>query len=170
MGVCGGACVADVYYQDSDGDGFGNTAVSVTGCTQPAGYVTKSGDCCDTDRNAFPGQTAYFTTPTACGSTSQSAAPYDYNCNGADDVQSNGPTDCMLANSCPFNATQTACVANLPADCGGLPNNFGTAACGQTWNLFPGGCGFLGPSVTGGAPECIVENTGPVPMGTQACR
>jgi hypothetical protein len=40
----------------------------------PAGFVTTGTDCCDTDRNTFPGQTAYFTVINACGK-------YDYNCN-----------------------------------------------------------------------------------------
>jgi hypothetical protein len=156
------------YYQDLDGDGYGNSSFQVTECTPPAGFVSKSGDCCDSDPNAFPGQTKYFTTPTACGNSTQSATPYDYDCNGVDDVQSNGPTDCQLANSCTINATLTGCVVNLPADCNGLPNNRPTGACGQTWNLFPGGCAYLPPNA--GGPECVVEDTGPVPGGTQACR
>lgn len=35
------------YYQDSDGDGFGNNNVSVTNC-QPIGFVTNNTDCDDT--------------------------------------------------------------------------------------------------------------------------
>jgi hypothetical protein len=177
MGVCGGACVADVYYQDLDGDGYGNPNVSVTTCTQPAGYVTKSGDCCDADLNAFPGQTAYFTTPTACGSSTQSTVPYDYNCNGVDDLQSNGPTDCNW--SCQVNSTQTGCnVVGLAADCcaalgfsgaGCNPaanvsiHNILPGACGQTWSFFAGGCSLVTST------DCVVAGSQTPPMGTQAC-
>ncbi len=37
------------YYQDADGDGYGNNSVSVyTACTPPAGYTTQRFDCNDT--------------------------------------------------------------------------------------------------------------------------
>ncbi|MFY7970973.1 MAG: MopE-related protein [Flavobacteriales bacterium] len=47
------------FYQDSDGDGFGNFNVSQTGlCSAPpVGYVTVSGDCNDAVATAFPGAT-----------------------------------------------------------------------------------------------------------------
>jgi hypothetical protein len=45
------------YYQDQDGDGFGNDAVTVTGYQQPAGYVTKGGDCDDVHNTVYPGAT-----------------------------------------------------------------------------------------------------------------
>lgn len=43
------------FYQDSDGDGYGNQAVSLEECTQPAGYVTDFSDCDDTDNTVYPG-------------------------------------------------------------------------------------------------------------------
>ncbi|RKH55320.1 putative metal-binding motif-containing protein [Corallococcus llansteffanensis] len=37
------------YYQDADGDGYGNSATSVyTACTPPSGYTTQRFDCNDT--------------------------------------------------------------------------------------------------------------------------
>ncbi|RYZ38719.1 MAG: hypothetical protein EOO71_22785 [Myxococcaceae bacterium] len=37
------------YYQDADGDGYGNNATSVyTACTPPSGYTTQRFDCNDT--------------------------------------------------------------------------------------------------------------------------
>jgi len=39
------------WYQDSDEDGKGDAAVTQTACTQPAGYVSISGDACPTDVN-----------------------------------------------------------------------------------------------------------------------
>ncbi|MFM9947172.1 MAG: MopE-related protein, partial [Saprospiraceae bacterium] len=44
------------YYQDSDGDGFGNPAASQQACAPPIGYVTNNTDCDDTDELEFPGQ------------------------------------------------------------------------------------------------------------------
>jgi hypothetical protein len=43
------------YYRDADGDGYGNTSVSVSTCSTPAGYVTNNTDCDDTKENAYPG-------------------------------------------------------------------------------------------------------------------
>ncbi|MFM7203432.1 MAG: putative metal-binding motif-containing protein [Myxococcota bacterium] len=48
--------VSQTYYQDLDGDGFGSTVTS-SGCTVPAGYVTKSGDCNDADKTISPNAT-----------------------------------------------------------------------------------------------------------------
>ena len=44
-----------VYYRDADGDGFGNATASITGCGDPAGYVSNGNDCDDTDATIHPG-------------------------------------------------------------------------------------------------------------------
>ena len=49
-GVAGGT-----YYQDSDGDGYGNSTVVVNSCVAPAGYVALGGDCNDNNSNIHPG-------------------------------------------------------------------------------------------------------------------
>jgi hypothetical protein len=43
------------YYQDLDNDGFGNAAVSQTGCAAITGYVTNSTDCNDNNNAIYPG-------------------------------------------------------------------------------------------------------------------
>ncbi|MBV9987310.1 MAG: gliding motility-associated C-terminal domain-containing protein [Chitinophagaceae bacterium] len=47
------------WYQDSDGDGFGNPSSSVVNCVKPSGYVQNKMDCNDNSANAsilkFPG-------------------------------------------------------------------------------------------------------------------
>ncbi|MBI4847458.1 MAG: PKD domain-containing protein [Nitrospirae bacterium] len=40
--------VKNTYYQDEDGDGYGDPAVAVQFCTAPAGYVINNTDCDDT--------------------------------------------------------------------------------------------------------------------------
>ncbi|MBS1743795.1 MAG: T9SS type A sorting domain-containing protein, partial [Bacteroidetes bacterium] len=43
------------YYQDADGDGFGNAASGVLACTAPIGYVENNNDCDDNDETIYPG-------------------------------------------------------------------------------------------------------------------
>ncbi len=43
------------WYRDADSDGYGDPAVSSTGCTAPTGYVSVTGDCDDTDASVFGG-------------------------------------------------------------------------------------------------------------------
>jgi len=40
--------ISVTWYQDSDGDGYGNLSVTLTQCTQPSGYVLDSTDNCPT--------------------------------------------------------------------------------------------------------------------------
>jgi hypothetical protein len=82
---CASACT--LWFRDSDADGFGTgAAVGRCGTLPPpnASFSTRSGDCCDSDGQAFPGQTMRFAEalPAACVS---GAATHDWNCNGRND-------------------------------------------------------------------------------------
>ncbi|UPQ80773.1 GEVED domain-containing protein [Flavobacterium azooxidireducens] len=48
---------ATTWYADTDGDGFGNDAVTLQACTQPVGYVAVGGDCNDNANTIYPGAT-----------------------------------------------------------------------------------------------------------------
>lgn len=43
------------WYEDADGDGFGNPAEEIMAEVQPGGYVGNDGDCDDTDDTVYPG-------------------------------------------------------------------------------------------------------------------
>lgn len=64
--------VLTTYYQDADGDGFGNAASSVEECAAPLGYVIDDTDCNDADGSTYVGA------PELCDGV-------DNDCNGLDD-------------------------------------------------------------------------------------
>lgn len=48
---------SNTYYADSDGDGYGNAAVTVNACYPPTGYVSNNTDCNDSLASVHPGAT-----------------------------------------------------------------------------------------------------------------
>lgn len=49
--------VLTTYYLDADGDTYGQTSMTMTGCATPSGYASMSGDCDDTSAAVHPGAT-----------------------------------------------------------------------------------------------------------------
>ncbi len=54
-GVDLGAVDALTWYDDADGDGYGDASVAVDACTAPTGYVSDDSDCDDGDAGINPG-------------------------------------------------------------------------------------------------------------------
>ncbi len=50
---------ATTWYQDSDGDSYGNAAVSQMACSQPTGYVADNTDCDDNNNDINPATVWY---------------------------------------------------------------------------------------------------------------
>ena len=67
------------YYEDKDGDGWGNSRSTrcLCGDVPPTGYTTRSADCCDTDSsvNRDVRDDQWFETKNNCGD-------FDYDCDG----------------------------------------------------------------------------------------
>lgn len=68
-------CADPPFYQDADGDGYGDPKQMKRASKAPDGYVINSLDCYDHNPDARPGQEKYFTQ--ARGDES-----YDYDCDG----------------------------------------------------------------------------------------
>jgi hypothetical protein len=145
-------------YVDHDSDGFGTGPLVYT--CDATGYATKNGDCCDSDRAVFPGQTQYFPVPSVCAS-------FDYSCDGTVRKKSNGPTGCYEAPmTCKLSADRSTCIASgSPAGCNGGFTSYGTATCGQDWFISSKGCTRV---CSGASCWCTGWSNGG-PGGKQAC-
>jgi hypothetical protein len=119
-----GAAGCTTYFRDQDGDTWGSQTESKCLCAASGQFTaTRSGDCCDTDDRAKPGQTTYYATADNCGS-------YDYNCSTADDKEP-FPT----GGGCSGWSVGSGCGLNQGWE-GGQP------ACGASANYVIGGCGY----------------------------
>lgn len=107
-------------YYDGDGDSYGAGSLVCVG--NHANYVDVAGDCCDTDANAKPGQSGWFTTARSggCGGLA-----YDYDCNS---VETKRWTTVGKCYSCYFGG-DFRCHESSPATTTGWSY---LAACGNS--------------------------------------
>jgi len=167
-GTCGGtaSCVggslgpcsasAMTYYPDGDGDGYGTATGAISACSRPTGYSTNSGDCCDSDANAHPGQTATFSTANACGN-------FDYNCDGSETPKSNGPASCEPS-TCVLGTDGSSCTQTGCAGCSDSCQTYTVAACGQRFATSVSPC-----TLNSSGHVCTTVSVGPMPGGMQEC-
>ncbi len=145
--AAGHSCVT--WYPDVDRDGFGDDSKPTLGCDNLAPvdgngnpYVLQGGDCYDLNKDAHPGQTAYF--PAHRGDNS-----FDYDCSGAyEKLYRDGMTNYMSCMDCKRAGTCETCSTTLHYDfgfqcnpapvCGAVfKQGFrGTVACGALSTLY----------------------------------
>jgi hypothetical protein len=90
---------ATTWYQDADGDGYGDATVSTTACIQPAGFANNSNDCDDGSSSASPGLT-------------ETCDGVDNNCDGTVDEQLLGAGSQCGASSCAAILTSNPSATN----------------------------------------------------------
>ncbi len=66
------------WFVDGDGDGWGSAAF-VSACTQPAGHVTQTGDCLDTNAEVHPDAGSF-----GFGFFADGGVSFDYDCDGVE--------------------------------------------------------------------------------------
>jgi uncharacterized membrane protein len=94
----------NTYYQDADGDGYGNPLVTIQACMPYDGYLTDSTDCNDYDATVYPGAIE------VCDGV-------DYNCDGQVDV------NCQpLNNAIDFSKAPAGSVGDIRISNGNLPS------------------------------------------------
>ena len=87
-GSCSNTCAQEaIYYRDGDGDTHGAPGAQQKACSQPTGYVSRGGDCDDSDPRVHPGQSAFFTAPNKNGD-------FDYDCNSVEEPKYTDPVSC----------------------------------------------------------------------------
>ena len=70
------------YYQDLDGDTYGNSSVSESACSPSADYVENSTDCYDANPATTNAELAYPGSATCLG-TNRGDGSFDYNCSSS---------------------------------------------------------------------------------------
>jgi hypothetical protein len=153
-----------LWYQDLDGDGYGNASSSLYACTQPAGYLLNATDCDDTTASAHPGAVEVCDSSNLDEDCNGFADNQDSNATGTQDyypdVDGDGfgagtsspycdapsgysalSTDCDDQNSGVFPGAVEHCDG-VDEDCDGTKDN---GASGSDWYLDFDGDGFGDP-------------------------
>ncbi len=138
--VSSGCKTGTPWYQDADGDGYGNPNVSIVSCTQPAGYVAGNTDCDDFNINVHPGGAPSSSVIVDSGGISSKNNTFDYNCDGVETPSltiAQGYYACFSSTSQTTYQFNKSCqsIGNLLQCTSPSPQ---TAACGQSMTInFP---------------------------------
>ncbi|MBK7094712.1 MAG: putative metal-binding motif-containing protein [Saprospiraceae bacterium] len=144
---------SQTWYQDSDGDNYGNPAVSQSACTQPFGYVLNNTDCAPADGTKWRTGSFYVdgdgdsygagSAQTVCYGV---ATPSGYSINN---------TDCNDGNAA-IKPGATEICNNIDDNCDGIVDNI----TGLTYTTIAGGV-FSDPAIWQGG--CVPPV--PIPAG-----
>jgi hypothetical protein len=85
-----------IFYQDKDGDFFGNNDSTILACSPPNGYVISPSDCDDTDANQFPGQKWFEDLD---GDSYGNVLDFRVNCSPVGSYTALDSTDCNVFNN-----------------------------------------------------------------------
>jgi hypothetical protein len=148
-----GTLTPQTFYQDLDGDGYGNQAVTVQACTPPANYVADSTDCNDSNSAINPATVWYLD---ADQDTYGDATSTFVGCTPVGNYVLNG-TDCNDADS----TIHTPILYYIDADLDGFGSDVDTLICaiaGAGYSLNSDDCDDTNASIYPGAVE--IENNG----------
>lgn len=112
------------FYQDSDGDTYGNPSVTQAACSAPSGYVANNTDCYDSNANANPGSST-------CSTAHRGDGSFDYNCDGSSARCSTllgSGSSCSAAACLSYCSGGSSCACAYPTTC----SVTGTATCGTS--------------------------------------
>ncbi len=149
------------YYQDVDGDGFGNTSVTSVQCSLPSGYSSTGNDCDDSNANVNPESTEVC----ANGIDDNCSGSIDENCSvlGCTDQEACNYNPAATTNdqSCQYPELYYNCQGNCinDTDNDGICNELEIAGCSDD-----NACNF-NPDATDNA-GCIYPETGYDCQGT----
>jgi hypothetical protein len=163
---------ADTWYQDADGDDFGDAAAPLAACAQPAGFVGDPTDCVDNDADIFPGAAELCDDlDNDCNGLIDDGVPTaawypDEDGDGFGDQGASPVLDCLVLADHVTDATD--CDDSNPAihpdaaeqcnqlddDCDGIVDeDTDMDEDGDSWNACQGDCDDLDPDVHPGADE-----------------
>jgi MYXO-CTERM domain-containing protein len=145
-------CSGMIYYRDFDGDGYAGPQSGYTrNCTQPTFYVTKQGDCNDSDERIYPGAKEICNKiDDNCNGQIDEGLPiltYHVDMDGDGHGVAAGPTvmgcapptgygvgtdDCNDNNKNVYPGAPEICDG-IDNDCNGQVDEGARAACGQGW-------------------------------------
>jgi hypothetical protein len=111
-----------LMFRDGDGDGYGSSAAPIVSCVPVAGYVARSGDCYDSNRDARP------SAPLQWHTTDRGDGSFDWDCDGIETLHWTALSPCFG----PDGVGGPAGWANLClASAGGVCTEWrGAPACG----------------------------------------
>jgi subtilisin-like proprotein convertase family protein len=136
------------YYQDADGDGYGNSSVTLTSCSGiPNGYSVVGGDCDDNNADTNPGADEWLN-------------GIDDNCNGLVDELVVGTTFYQDSDGDGFGNAAVTVVAWLMAPPGYVSDN--TDCDDSSASRHPGATEICGNGIDDDCDGIVDEGCGPI--------